>query len=107
MEDVFQLVYCVEFTLIFHSFIFVEDRDAPNPCAAKVHEICNKRFLGLLTKNKRICDDAVEWFNCYSKTTTEQNCDSPILKQYEKFVNRVGRQLFNVALGADSCKEEL
>ena len=107
IEDVFKLVYCVEFILIFYLSILVEDKAAPNPCAAKVHEICSKLFLGLLTQNDHICEDAIAWFNCYSKTATEQNCDSTILKKYETFVNTVGRQLFTVALSADSCKEEL
>jgi len=60
-----------------------------------------------MSQNGGICGDAEEWFSCYSKTASEQNCNSPIIKQYVNFVERVGSQLVSDAMFANACKDEL
>lgn len=58
-----------------------------------------------MKENERICGDSVEWFTCYSKTASEQNCNSPIIKKYANFVETVGIKLVVDAQFANSCNK--
>ena len=86
---------------------FSDQDDYFNSCAVQVHRTCSKKFLDLMKENQRICRDSVEWFACYKTKASEINCNSPIIKQYSNFVEKVGIQLVSDALFANSCNAEL
>ncbi|XP_027047113.1 uncharacterized protein LOC113674817 isoform X1 [Pocillopora damicornis] len=91
-------------------YMLVENLDQDdffNSCAVQVHRTCSKKFLDLMKENQRICRDSVEWFACYKTKASEINCNSPIIKQYSNFVEKVGIQLVSDALFANSCNAEL
>lgn len=56
-----------------------------------------------MKQNERICGDSAQWFACYSTTAEKKNCNSPIIKNYAAFVEKIGIQLLSDALFANSC----
>lgn len=60
-----------------------------------------------MKENQRICGDSVEWFACYKTTASKQNCNSPIIKHYANFVEKIGILLVSDAMFANSCNAEL
>ncbi|XP_078357107.1 uncharacterized protein LOC144641972 isoform X1 [Oculina patagonica] len=100
----------IENTDVADEYVLVEDYDQGDPfisCAAQVHVICSQKFIDLAKKNQRICGDAIQWFACYTKTSDEKSCNSPTIKQYAEFVEKIGVKLVSDALFAKSCKNEL
>ena len=77
--------------------------DSFDPCAAEVHTMCSQTFLDLMKQDQRICEDSAQWFACYSKIAKKKNCNSPIIKNYAAFVEKIGIQLISDALFANSC----
>ena len=58
-------------------------------------------------ENQSICGDSAQWFACYRKKAEEKECNSPIIKHYADFVEKMGIQLVSAALFANSCSIEI